>query len=97
MPSQRMPDANSSAQSQLLRNQGSILPKPPPIIGFEVFVALPVTPQIDGKTVPIRQVFDNAVPDASVKTGGVGEQNRRPGTRPLPYGQFFDAKQMHVQ
>jgi hypothetical protein len=67
------------------------------MIGIEVFIAAPVASQIDGETVPVRQLLDNAVPHAGVKTGGVGEQNRSSGTWPLPNGQFLDAKQMHVQ
>ena len=67
------------------------------MIRFKIFVTAPVSSQIDGEAVPVRQFLDNTVPDAGVKTGGVGEQNRRPSAWPLPNGQFLDAKQMHVQ
>ena len=95
MSSQGMPDAQRSAQSQLLRDHGGVLAKPPPIIGLKVFVATPVASQIDGETMPIRR--NNLVPQTAMKTGRVSEQNWRARTRPLPYGQMGDSKQMHVQ
>src|SRR5271166_3425015 len=97
MPADRMPHADRSTKPQLFRDHRRVLTETAPMIGFEVFIAAPVASQIDGETVPVRQILDNAVPYAGVKAGGVGEQKRGPGTRPLPNGQLLDAKQMHVQ
>ncbi len=52
---------------------------------------------IDGKTLAAGNLFDDLVPDATMKTGGMGEQNRRTGARPLPNGKLVNPKQMHVQ
>ena len=97
MPADGMPYADRSAQPQRFRDHRRVLAKVTPMIGVEVFIAAPVASQVDGKAVTTGKLLDDAVPEAGVKTGGVGEQNRRPGTRPLPNGQFLDAKQMHVQ
>ena len=92
-----MSNAQRAAQSQLARDQCGILAKPPPIIGLEIFVATPVASQIYCETGPARELPDNLVPEAPVKTGGVGEQNRRTTAWPLPYGKMVNAKQIHVQ
>jgi len=92
-----MSDAERCAESQLARDQRGILAKPPPIIGLEIFVATPVASQIDREAVPAGELFDDTVPEAAVKTGGMGEQNRGPTPLPLPYGKMVNAKQIHVQ
>src|SRR5258708_20635625 len=97
MPAQRMPDAQCSAQSQLSRDHRGLLAKLPPIISLQIFVAPPMASRIDRIALPIRKLLDNLIPDSSVKTGGMGEQNPRTFAPRLPNRKMVNATQLHEQ
>ncbi len=56
-----------------------------------MFFAAPMPSRINGKAL-IWNLFDDAIPNAGMKTGGVSKQNRRTVARSLPNGKMVNPK-----
>ena len=81
-----MSHAQDAVEIQALDDFGEVPRELRPPIGRRRTAAATVPPNIHGKHAPIRKRSYDAVPAATVKSGGVDEDDGRTVTFPLPRG-----------